>query len=174
MSRGTMAARVFEDSAGVSWEVFEVHRTTTASGGVSQGLEGGWLAFMSATGKRRLAPFPSEWESASVSELERLCGTARPATPTNYPKRGPRIVRTPAEPPPAVGDASVVHGAVRAFARDARARKLPAIEAMLKLRMLLNERFSGSDVPPEARAEIEDRKRIRQWFVDAFYFERPD
>lgn len=141
---------------------------------MSQGLEDGWLAFMSSGGKRRLAPFPTEWEGASEAELERLCKSARPATPTHYPKREPRIARTPHEGSRVVSAASEVHVAVRAFARDARARKLPAIEAMLKLRMLLTERFAGADVPLELRAEIEDRKRIRQWFVDAFYFERHD
>jgi hypothetical protein len=174
MSRGTMAARMFEDSAGVSWEVFEVRRSGRDSGGVSQGLEGGWLAFTSAAGKRRLAPFPSEWESASASELELLCGTARPAVPTAYPKRAPRIVRSSGEHRASAEESSAVHNAVRAFAREARARRVPAIEAMVKLRMHLSERFAGPDVPPDARAEIEDRKRIRQWFVDAFYFERPD
>ncbi len=168
MSRGTMAARTFEDSAGTSWEVFEVHRSSQSARGVSQGLESGWLAFVSSKGKRRLAPFPADWETASTVALEQLCGAARPATAATFPLRGPRVVRKPVEP--VAG--SEVHGAVRAFAHEARAKKLPAIEAMVRLRAMLAERFTGSDVSAETHTELADRKRIRQWFVEAFYFDR--
>lgn len=164
-----MAARVFEDSAGTSWEVFEVHRSVQATRGVSQGLEAGWLAFSSVKGRRRLAPFPSDWESGSATSLEQLCAAARPATPSGYFKRREADAEHAAGPP----SGSSVRSFVRSFARDARQRKMPAIEAMLRLRVLLAERYGG-DADPEARAEVENRKRIRQLFVEAFYFDRPD
>ena len=74
-----MAARTFRDSTGTDWEVFEVRRTSQKAEAVSAGLERGWLAFVSAAHKRRLAPFPADWESADLAELERLCGLARAA-----------------------------------------------------------------------------------------------
>ena len=86
-----MATRSFEDSSGILWEVFEVRRTSGAPGGVSHGLEKGWLAFVSSEGKRRLAPFPAEWDLADVSELERLCATARTANPPRFDQSKPRI-----------------------------------------------------------------------------------
>ena len=183
-----MAARTFEDSAGVVWEVFEVHRASQAARGVSAGFEKGWLAFASIVGKRRLAPFPAEWESAPPLELERLCEAARHTTPARYPigapapmkassVSAPRVVRVPGEP---LGDAeadearpSLVRDAVRAFAHDARSNNLPAIEAMVRLKVLLAERYAGADVAPETRADATDMRRIRRWFVQAFYFERP-
>ena len=74
-----MAARTFEDSTGIVWEVFEVQRASHNAQAVSAGLERGWLAFVSGSSKRRLAPFPAEWQSAETAELERLCKLARAA-----------------------------------------------------------------------------------------------
>src|SRR4051812_32594458 len=79
--KGDVASRSFEDSSGILWEVFEVRRTSATPGGVSRGLERGWLTFQSTVGKRRLAPFPAGWSDAEASELERLCATARVANP---------------------------------------------------------------------------------------------
>ncbi len=186
-----MAFRAFEDSSGILWEVFEVHRASEAPRGVSQGLEKGWLAFVSANGKRRLAPFPTAWQSAEVSELEQLCSAARAAQPARYPTeqrkdsasskarsadmlpaRAPRVVPESAgarEPE----KESLVRDVVRVFAHDARTQKLPAIEAMVRLKALLTERYGGADVDPETRADATDLRRVRRWFVEAFYFERP-
>ena len=186
-----MPSRSFEDSAGVSWDVFEVRRTLGAPRGVSVGLEQGWLTFVSAEGKRRLTPFPAGWERVPDTELARLCESARVANPARYPGDGAsRAGRAPpararAAPPHAVaprpgGDAdgepdgiNLVRDAVRAFAHDARATGLPAIEAMVRLKVLVHERFGGDDAAPAARAEAADLRRVRRWFVEAFYFERP-
>jgi hypothetical protein len=183
-----VAARTFEDSAGIVWEVFEVHRASEVLVGVSAGLEKGWLAFVSKEGKRRLAPFPAAWETASVSELEKLCNSARRANPPMYPPGSPRIVRTsPAKTTGAISEPSgprrrgvlveepvdsPVRDAVRAFAHEARANKLQAIEAMVRLKSLLAERYSGADVTPATRAEASDLRRVRRWFVEAYYFDR--
>ncbi len=72
-----MTARVFEDSTGARWEVFEVRRSSQKALAVSAGLERGWLAFGSGKEKRRLAPIPENWHSVDDVELERLCGRAR-------------------------------------------------------------------------------------------------
>ena len=44
--------------------------------GVMGSMQGGWLTFESATGRRRLVPIPDEWESASTPELREMCGRA--------------------------------------------------------------------------------------------------
>ncbi len=166
-----MAARTFTDSAGLTWDVFEVHRASQKAGAVSPGFEGGWLAFASGTNKRRLAPFPPDWESASEEELGLLCEAARqaplPRYPIDQPLR-PRIRRaaTRDETPQAGGPASGVQATVRAFAREARARGLAAVAAMMELKTLLQNRY------PEADSEARDRKLVRRWFVDAYYFDR--
>ena len=183
-----MAARTFQDSAGVVWEVFEVHRASEAPRGVSAGLEKGWLAFISIAGKRRLAPFPAEWESAPPTELERLCEAARRTTPARYPIGAPAPMKSSSGSAPSAvllpretpGDAeademrpSLVRDTVRAFAHDARSKKLPAIEAMVRLKGLLAERYAGEDLAPATKADATDMRRVRRWFVQAFYFERP-
>lgn len=88
-----MAARSFEDSAGANWEVFEVHRASRNPGAVSAGLEQGWLAFVNGAERRRLAPFPADWEKAGVPELERLCSRARIAAAPRLERRRPPSVR---------------------------------------------------------------------------------
>jgi len=61
-------------------------RTTTrrhrASGNyvrVSRGFENGWLCFSSGPQIRRLAPIPSEWNTADAEQLELWAGAASPA-----------------------------------------------------------------------------------------------
>ena len=178
-----MAARTFEDSAGTIWEVFEVHRSSNKAVTVSTGLEGGWLAFVSGDQKRRLAPFPSEWETIAAPELERLCRAARVAPQPKYPfdpnarerRRKPRPESaersgTPSHTPPfsaplqTLSDATV-EGTVRHFAHDARSRAMPAIEAMVQLKRLLAERF------PDPGSDARDMRAVRRWFVETYYFE---
>lgn len=182
-----MAARTFTDSAGLTWEVFEVHRASQTAGAVSAGLENGWLAFASGENKRRLAPFPAAWERYTDAQLEGLCESARraptPRFPLNRPVR-PRIKRsvrdpnvekaegsgtvtaTPTNVTSTVVDPMNVESTVRDFAHDARARGLPAVTAMLELKALLQERH------PEPDSTARDRQLVRRWFVQAFYFER--
>jgi hypothetical protein len=192
-----MPARTFEDSTGAVWEVFEVHRSATHPGSVSGGLEQGWLAFMSGERKRRLAPFPPEWQTAPEPELERLCSVARAVSPTRYPfdpstrdRRGKeREAAGPADtgerrraddstaaalgaahlemPNATVGSGEEgVEMTVREFAHQARARRLPAIDAMVQLKALLHEKFAEPD------SAARDLRLVRRWFVEAYYFER--
>jgi hypothetical protein len=171
-----VAARTFEDSTGTVWEVFEVHRASEAPRGVSAGLESGWLAFVSASGKRRLAPYPPAWQTATARELERLCEAARRASPsrlaTGVPNFGPLAHVAPGAS--ASGEApNIVRDSVRRFAHEARATHLPAIEAMVRLKTMLSERFLGTASPAETRADASDLRQVRRWFVEAYYFERP-
>jgi hypothetical protein len=169
-----MAARTFTDSAGLTWDVFEVRRASQKAGAVSAGLENGWLAFACGEQKRRLAPFPPSWETSSDAELEALCEAALrapvPRFPLDRPPR-PRIRRSTLEDEgghaPAEGGApTTVEDAVRAFAHDARARGLPAVPAMMELKTLLLQRY------PEPESQARDRHLVRRWFVEAYYFER--
>jgi hypothetical protein len=184
-------ARTFEDSTGVVWEVFEVHRSSQKAGAVSAGLERGWLAFVSGDSKRRLAPFPQEWQTADATELERLCGMARlagaagrtrdarggtseasvptrPRTPRIRPTVQAREAVPESEVPVGASATSVnpVERTVREFAYEARARGLPAIGAMVQLKALLGRVYQGDD--PVAR----DMRAVRRWFVESYYFER--
>jgi hypothetical protein len=52
---------------------------------LSPQLATGWLAFECPTEKRRLTPIPQHWEQLPESELERLCGEARPVPPLQPP-----------------------------------------------------------------------------------------
>jgi hypothetical protein len=76
-----MAAREFTDSKGIEWRAWDVtpehmHPVTRSEDFMSN-LRDGWLAFESATEKRRLAvPYPSDWTSFRIAELEALCAQA--------------------------------------------------------------------------------------------------
>lgn len=79
-----MAVREFTDTSGVEWRVWEVsadrlHPVTRVEDLLE--LATGWLAFESGQEKRRLAaPYPVEWASLPLPELERLCRKAAPVT----------------------------------------------------------------------------------------------
>jgi hypothetical protein len=186
-----MTARTFEDTSGVQWEVFEVHRSSQTVGAVSASLEAGWLAFFSGDTKRRLAPFPANWAVLSDAELERLCSSARSAPPARFPFERPlrpRIRRSSssgdasnagapsavAQPSPDGADPSSASGAiggeveltVRNFAREARARELPVVEAMIELKAMLAQRH------PEPESPARDKRRVRRWFVETYYFDK--
>ena len=166
---------------------------------MSAGLEGGWLSFVGASEKRRLAPYPADWAQGSDAELAALCATARRAAPTRIVRTAPTATsaggtridvttqrshsadrdadRPPTERAPRAGrerdtgnvdDADGVESVVRDFTHEARASGTAAIEAMVRLRAALQARFPGEH--PVAR----DMRRVRRWFVDAYYFERDD
>jgi hypothetical protein len=187
-----VSASTFEDSAGTVWEVFEVRRSSQKAQAVSAGLERGWLAFISPGQKRRLAPYPQEWQMMETAELERLCGSARVARPTGYgadtrsddrtASDGTPRVRVPRIRPARTSQATLeieelpitslatsadsVEDTVRTFAHQARARGLPAIEAMVRLKTLLGR------VYPDGGSVARDLRSVRRWFVEAYYFER--
>lgn len=83
-----MAVREFTDSKGIEWRAWDVtpehmHPATRSEDFMSN-LQDGWLAFESATEKRRLAaPYPSEWTSYRIPDLEALCAEAKSVTRRN-------------------------------------------------------------------------------------------
>ena len=44
--------------------------------------------------------------------------------------------------------------------------------ARFPLKALLLERYGGDNEDPATRADATDIRRVRKWFVEAFYFER--
>ena len=87
--------REFTDSRGVEWKVWEVtpahmHPITRGEDYMEK-LQDGWIAFESGTEKRRLeAPYPPEWHSAPLPELEELCRRASPAPKRKLTPSGQR------------------------------------------------------------------------------------
>jgi len=80
-----MPLREFTDSTGRRWRVWDIrpeqmHAATRAEDHL-QAVINGWLAFEPATGgeKRRLAPIPARWDSASEAELDEMLERAEPA-----------------------------------------------------------------------------------------------
>jgi hypothetical protein len=78
-----MSVREFTDSKNVVWRVWDV--TTAQMHPVTKNeefmgdLADGWLAFESPSEKRRLAaPYPVDWASMSIPQLEALCRQAPP------------------------------------------------------------------------------------------------
>jgi hypothetical protein len=69
-----MAHYRFEDESGRKWSAWEVHLSDAAN--VHPGLREGWIAFESGDEKRRLAPIPAEWESATEDMVRRWCREA--------------------------------------------------------------------------------------------------
>jgi hypothetical protein len=78
-----MAVREFTDSRGVDWRAWDV--TPTHMHPVTRGedymanLQDGWLVFESGREKRRLeAPYPGDWTTFAIPQLEELCRKASP------------------------------------------------------------------------------------------------
>ena len=81
-----ITSRAFTDSVGVDWTVREISSPT-----LTQTLakvlhtdrrRSGWLVFESSEGdKRRLAPYPPDWRTVSMFELERWCMKATRVPP---------------------------------------------------------------------------------------------
>ena len=78
-----MAVREFTDSRGVDWRAWDVTPThmhpVTRGEDYMSNLQDGWLVFESGREKRRLeAPYPGNWNSLPIAELEELCRRASP------------------------------------------------------------------------------------------------
>ena len=76
-----MAFREFTDSRGVVWRAWDVtgeqlHPLTRGEDYLGD-LQDGWLAFESASERRRMAPpYPPDWTELPLPELEALCRRA--------------------------------------------------------------------------------------------------
>jgi hypothetical protein len=78
-----MAVREFSDSKNIVWRVWDVTTAqmhpATKNEDFMGDLADGWLAFESAYEKRRLpAPYPDDWSTMTIPELEALCQQAPP------------------------------------------------------------------------------------------------
>jgi hypothetical protein len=79
-------SRDFTDSVGVAWTVREI-ASPSLEGALAKLLEndrrrGGWLVFESVDGdKRRLVPYPPDWRTMTIFEIERWCMRATPVPP---------------------------------------------------------------------------------------------
>jgi hypothetical protein len=76
-----MAVREFTDRRAVEWRVWDVTpmhmHPTTRSEDYMADLRDGWLTFESGREKRRLeAPYPAEWTTFTIPQLEELCRRA--------------------------------------------------------------------------------------------------
>ena len=78
-----MALREFVDGRHIEWRAWDVtpermHPVTAREmfHGDYADFQEGWLVFESADERRRLAPFPSQWDSLPVEDLEQLLGRA--------------------------------------------------------------------------------------------------
>lgn len=93
--------RQFVDERGATWQVWEI-RPSNGGANVSAPYREGWLAFESAEEKGaargnrlRLAPVPSDWETAPDATLRRYLARAVAAPPRfmdddgRLPKIGP-------------------------------------------------------------------------------------
>ena len=97
-----MAVREFTDRRGVDWRVWDV--TPTHMHPITRGedymanLQDGWLVFESGSEKRRLeAPYPAEWLSFGIPELEELCRRASLVMRRTRSKSGARRAISAAE-----------------------------------------------------------------------------
>ena len=77
-----MALREFEGPDGARWKAWDVtagqiHPKTRAED-YMQDLAEGWIVFERADGqeKRRLSPYPDDWQSRSDAEVASLCESA--------------------------------------------------------------------------------------------------
>ena len=81
-----ITSRSFTDSVGVDWTVREIDSPTLtqtlAKVLKTDRRRSGWLVFESNDGdKRRLAPYPPDWRTVSMFELERWCMRATRVPP---------------------------------------------------------------------------------------------
>ena len=78
VSSSPLASRRFTDSVGTEWAVYAIIPTAILQGVIAlfphSERRRGWLLFESSDGdRRRLAPYPHNWQHVSTFELERWC-----------------------------------------------------------------------------------------------------
>jgi hypothetical protein len=82
---GVSAMLKFRDSEGIEWTVIEIEASSLAAlprhSLRHPEFKDGWLLFQSPSTRKRLAPYPREWQDLSPPELEALCRRARPELP---------------------------------------------------------------------------------------------
>ena len=80
---------LYIDSKGTEWLVTEISDPSMGSIASERlrmpEFKTGWLLFQSESTKKRLAPYPDDWRSMPVAELEKLCAKARTAPTSSSP-----------------------------------------------------------------------------------------
>lgn len=175
-----------------------MQRSSHKAQAVSAGLEGGWLAFVCGPTKRRLAPFPAEWRTADVAELERLCGQARVArslgakgtataaaagttTDARSPDTAsrPRVprIRSPRADRPysSAGELPINATATSADAAEETVRAFAHQARLAQLpaiEAMVQLKALLARVYTDPTSAARDIRAVRRWFVEAYYFER--
>ncbi|HET7458673.1 MAG TPA: hypothetical protein VFJ74_13585, partial [Gemmatimonadaceae bacterium] len=79
----------FRDGDGIEWTVTEIAASALAALPRASlrhpEFKDGWLLFQSNATRKRLAPYPKEWQALSAEELSQLCQEARPELATRTP-----------------------------------------------------------------------------------------
>jgi hypothetical protein len=89
-----MAFRTFRDHDGCEWQVWDVVPSRELEGRsrrhayLPPEMAEGWLCFEAADQKRRLTPFPSDWEEQDDDAMDALCRTAQPVVPRRHAAAG--------------------------------------------------------------------------------------
>lgn len=79
-----MTHRIFLDSEGMEWTVWDVHPTERAGmPQVTERLRAGWLALQNLdVGRRRVAPIPPGWQEWTDAQLRVMLGNSEPRPAT--------------------------------------------------------------------------------------------
>ncbi|HEU0301533.1 MAG TPA: hypothetical protein VFR37_18885 [Longimicrobium sp.] len=81
-----MAFRIFYDRDGCEWQVWDVVPGREVESGsrrhhyLPPEMVDGWLCFEASDQKRRLTPYPADWEEQDDASMDALCRAARPVT----------------------------------------------------------------------------------------------
>lgn len=85
-----MAFRNFRDGDGREWQVWDVVPSRQLDSEprrhhyLPPEMADGWLCFEAADQKRRLTPFPADWEGRDDAAMDALCRSAQPVLPRTH------------------------------------------------------------------------------------------
>ena len=79
----------FRDADGIEWTITEIAASALAAVPRSSlrhpEFKDGWLLFQSERLRKRLAPYPKQWQSLPAEELDQLCRLAMPEITARTP-----------------------------------------------------------------------------------------
>jgi hypothetical protein len=98
-----MALREFRDGRGVEWRVWATTPDALHSGTMREYALGeyqdGWLTFECDVERKRLAPFPKDWDMLPDVDLERCCERAKAPRPRKAAMPPSPQAEAPTDPP---------------------------------------------------------------------------
>jgi hypothetical protein len=89
-----MGFRTFRDGDGCEWQVWdvvpsrEIESRSRRHHYLPPEMAEGWLCFEAADQKRRLTPFPADWEEQDDASMDALCRAAQPVAPRKHVASG--------------------------------------------------------------------------------------